>query len=487
MRPAMARRFLLLVSSATASLILAAAGEASAEETAVFCSESNVTCETAPIAFSKEIVLPIQAGFDTGWVPQGSPLQVHLFAQLYANSRVDLAGYLETTWPDALTVAAYPQPGAGYMGIHYGVEIGAEAMVSVTVLGQTYTWQGDIPGVPQFDFQVEEAGTFDPWAFDGVSIDGSTMEATLFQVSATDFIGVNIPGLDGGFELNTYIELKATYQTDAIEVVRNPGEAPLEGGDITSMDLVTFDTYAGEPGVDYAARPVGHIVYEGTLHLIPAFYIETIGPDFSIPIADIPIPFSFSQDEWTFDWAEVHVPLPDIEIGTEGPDVDPELVSVVDLGEVAIGDMKSSTVAFSNVGEQRLIGTPAFTPTTPEEMPMFNVAAALFDVQPGAEGTVQVTFSATEPGEFEDELVLASNDPDEPSRRILFKARVPQVDIPSDDDDDDGDDGPQGDFFAQGGGCSCDGPGAAGTQTGAGIFLVLLALAASRRGGRQDA
>src|SRR5687768_773015 len=106
----MSRRLLLLVSTATASLLLAAAGEAGAAETAVFCSESNVTCETAPVAFSKEIVLPIQAGFDTGWVPQGSPLQVHLWAQLWANSKVEMAGFLETTWPDALTLGAYAQP-----------------------------------------------------------------------------------------------------------------------------------------------------------------------------------------------------------------------------------------------------------------------------------------------------------------------------------------------------------------------------------------
>jgi hypothetical protein len=289
-----------------------------AAETAEYCSETDMTCETAPIAFSKEIVLPVQGGFDTGWVPQGSPLQVHLWAQLWANSYVDLAGRLETTWPDALTLDAIPDPGGGELGIHYGVDIGAQAHVEVTVLGQTFDWTGDIPYVPQFDFQVEASNTFDPWGFEGISVEGSTMEATIAQISATDFIGVNIPGLDGGFELNTYIELTATYRTTKIDVVRMPNEDAVTGGAIDAEGETTSDDYAGEHGIDYGVRPVGEVIYDGVLHLIPAFYIETIGPDFSIPIADIPIPFEFIQKDWEFDFAEVHVPLPDVELNQEG-------------------------------------------------------------------------------------------------------------------------------------------------------------------------
>src|SRR4051812_43580573 len=90
-----------------------------ADETATPCAPDATECERAPIAFSKQIALPVRGGFDTGWVPQGSALQVHLVAELFANSKVDLAGTLDTSWPDALTLATPGTPGAGSLGIHY--------------------------------------------------------------------------------------------------------------------------------------------------------------------------------------------------------------------------------------------------------------------------------------------------------------------------------------------------------------------------------
>ncbi|MFN9975798.1 MAG: hypothetical protein ACK58T_38490, partial [Phycisphaerae bacterium] len=36
--------------------------------------------QPAPIAFSREAELPVAGGFDTGWIPADSPLQVHLVA-----------------------------------------------------------------------------------------------------------------------------------------------------------------------------------------------------------------------------------------------------------------------------------------------------------------------------------------------------------------------------------------------------------------------
>lgn len=455
------------------------APEASAAETAVYCSDLDRTCETAPIAFSKEVVLPVQAGFDTGWVPQNSPLQVHLWAQLWANSRIDLAGDLETTWPEALTLETIPTPGAGNMSIHYGVDIGAQASVSITVLGQTFNWTGDIPYVPQFDFQVEASNAFDPWAFEGVSVNGSTMEATIAQVSVESFLPLDIPGLDGGFELNTYIDLTATYRTTQIEITRLPDGTLVEGGEILSEDDTTTDLYSGETSVDYAVRPVGEVVYDGVLHLIPAFYIETIGPDFSIPIADIPIPFQFVQKDWEFDPAEVHVPLPDLELEEEGADVDPDEVLIVDLGEVALGDAASTDIALANLGDALLAGGASLAVAGPEDISDFSLTHGVFEIDPGAEAPLSVTFSASEPGEFAASLIVASNDPDEPVRTLEVRARV--VD-PQDIDDGDGDGDDDGgdvldDAFPRGGGCACEIVDGGASSRGTFAFVAFAALA----------
>jgi len=176
-----------------ASCLAAAAGlatsDAAAQVVAIPCEADPLVCLDGPLAFSKvKEALPVSGGFDTGWIPQGSPLQVHLAAGLWAETEVSLLGDLRTSWPEVLEQRAVGTPGGGALGIHYGAEITAEARFEVEVLGQTFTWEGDIPYVPQFDFQVEQEQTFDPWAFDGFTVSGVTDQQTLATVDITDLV-----------------------------------------------------------------------------------------------------------------------------------------------------------------------------------------------------------------------------------------------------------------------------------------------------------
>ena len=450
----------------SAGLLVSLPALASAEEVAEPCEPDALMCQAGPVAFHEELELPIQGGFDTGWVPQGSPLQVHFWAQLYASTFVDLAGELETSWPEALALEAVPTPGAGALGIHYGVDIGGEAMVQVEVLGQTYSWTGDIPYVPQFDFQVENQTTFDPWAFDGVTVGGSTMQETLFQVDVTSFIGIDIPGLSGGIELDVMMDLDATYRTEQIRVLEPDGMLVAGGAILSASPPVTNALYLGGPSVEYDVQPVGTIVYDGTLHLIPAFYIDTIGPDFSIPVADIPIPFSIDQKNFPFDAARVHVPLPDIELPADdappsGGEFDlPD--NGLDFGQVWVGTSAPLALEIHNLGEAKLVASAAASD------PAFVLAASELTLTPGAKASFIVNFEPTTEGDFSATLVLASNDPDEPTREVTLRGvAVPQGEdlgptVPAEvlDEDDDG--------------CNCR---SAGTSRGSGAALGFAALA----------
>lgn len=396
--------------------------DAGAFELAARCADNLPKCEGANIAFSKTVALPVQGGFDTGWVPANSPLQVHLFAQLYAESSVDLAGKLRTSWPEPLTLATPGTPGAGALSIHYGVDVGAEAALTITVLGQTYSWTGDIPFVPQFDFQVDASETFDPWAFDGFSVDGSTMQETLAQVDVTDLIGASIPGLSGGFELDAYVDLAATYTTKQILLTRSDTGELILGGPITAQDDESLDGYLGGPSVDFDVQPKGEVLYDGNLHLVPAFYVELLGQSFSIPIADIPIPFSFLDKEWTFDPVTVHVPLPDITLGTGhtpgGAPDDPSAPRVVDLGQILVGDTRTMKLPIGNEGEENLVGTVA------SDEAQFVPAVADFSIDPGMTTTLEVDFTGAELGDFVGHVHLSSNDPDEPVRDVEIRIAV---------------------------------------------------------------
>ncbi|NUO53955.1 MAG: choice-of-anchor D domain-containing protein [Polyangiaceae bacterium] len=467
-----------VILSTSLVLVLSAPAVAFAEEVATPCDPDALTCQSGPVAFSKEIELPIAFGFDTGWVPNGSPLQVHLFANLYANSFVNLAGELETKWPESLTLEAVPKPGAGALGIHYGVDVGAEAHVEVEVLGQTYQWTGPIPYVPQIDFQVENETAFDPWAFDGVTVGGSTMQATLIQVDVTSFIGIDIPGLSGGFELDVAMDLDATYRTDQIRVFEPDGMI-VAGGAITANQPLTSSIFLGGPSADFDVQPVGTVVYDGTLHLIPAFFIDTIGPDFSIPIADIPIPFSIEQKDWQFDKASVHVPLPDIalpsddEVPMGGGEFPTPVTEVLDFGDVWVGTSKPLAIEIHNFGEAKLVSD-----VTASDAALVTATNEL-TVAPGAKASVVVNFEPTVAGQLVGTITFASNDPDEPSRTVEVHGNAveqavegeepPAVDEPDEDD-----------------GCNCEAAGSPSSSGSAAWLLAGLALVLGRRRRKQS-
>jgi len=389
---------------------------ARAGELAAYCAPDQPTCQVADLAFAKEVALPVQGGFDTGWVPQGSPLQVHLFAQLFASASVSMQGQLETTWPEALGYRTPGTPGTGAFDVHYGFEVGAEAMVEIEVFGQSFGWTGPIPYIPQFDFQVDSSTTFDPWAFEGVKVSGSTEELTLAQVSVESFLSLDIPGLDGGFELNTYVDLDATYRTTQIAISRSQDGEIVAGGVITADEDTTSDIYGGESAVNVSVQPSGEVIYEGVLHLVPAFYIETIGPDFSIPIADIPIPFSFTDKNWVFDAVDVRIPLPDIELARDTQMSGEFPAGPIDLGEVLIGEEKSVAIALSNEGEAQLVGEVTIAGAG------FAVDVATLDLDPSTAESYLVSFSPNEAGEVVATISFATNDPDEPLRTLEIYA-----------------------------------------------------------------
>src|SRR5690242_460678 len=84
-----------------ATLLMPASAEAKGPVPATPCNADPFFCERAGIQFDRVDALPIEWKFDTGWVPQNSPLQVHIWAGVYANTHVSLAGALVTTWPQA--------------------------------------------------------------------------------------------------------------------------------------------------------------------------------------------------------------------------------------------------------------------------------------------------------------------------------------------------------------------------------------------------
>lgn len=459
-----------LAIAASGAIGLAVESEALAyDQLAVPCAAAPWYCETAPIRFDHTDSLPIEFQFDTGWVPANSPLQVHIWAGLYAHTRVSVQGALETTWPESLTLATPGDKNGGGLAFRYGMETGAEAKLDVEVLGQKYSWTGDIPYSPQIDFQVKAEESFDAWAFDpGKTVSKKTLPQKVANVGLASIIGGSIPGIDGGFELDVAVELAVTYTTVRMVLQTTDGQ-PVSGGDILFANGKSSTLYTGGSNIELDVHPEGTLDYDGVLHLIPAFYIKLLGKSWNIPIADIPIEFPITKVDVPFDAQRVRVPLPDLVV-PEDP---------LDFGAVEIGQTKMLYYPLFNAGEAGAL------------LALTSSAPGIFQAE-GDDVTIEASdavdsvlrFSPTQPGEFTATIYAVSNDPSDPVQTFLVRgvaydgsvlASVEDAPAPAAD--------PSGDT----GGCACRAAGDASTSSAPLALASALGLAAVARRRRSRA
>jgi len=391
-------------------LTLLVPAAASAQIMAIPCKDDPYRCSIAGIDFSKKVEAPFTFDFDSGWVPLNSPVQVHLYGGLYAETEVKLSGFFQSKYPDALLLSTPGKPEGGELSFHYGLVVGAKGKVELDVGFDTFTWEGDLPYIPQIDFQVQGAEDFDSWAFDPpATLTSSTQPVTLAQIGIGDIIGVSIPGIDGGFQLDVAVDLTATYRTDRIVVERGDPLMSVAGGAIVTQDGVTNDPYTGETHEIFRVHPEGTVSYDGTIHLIPTFYVELLGQTWEIPIIDFPIDFPITDSEWIFDPQDVQIPFPDLR--------DPPLVW--DMGKVPVGLINKDKVPLTNKGEALLWVSGALAAEDKDGPFAVQDEPAL--VNDGESGGIDVFFAPQKPGPFEATVELETNDPDMPTLTITLK------------------------------------------------------------------
>jgi hypothetical protein len=464
-----------LASSLALGAALAALYPARAEAYDVLakpCAAEPLTCGTGSIAFSEVNALPIQFNFDTGWVPAGSPVQVHVFANVWANTHVSLTGALQTSWPAAMTLTA---PGdktdgvstkGGDFGFHYGADFGAQGMVSISIAGVSYNWEGNLPFVPQFDFEVEADQGFDAWGYaPGVTVSSTTMPQQLASIDVSDLIGVSIPGVDAGFALDVAIGLNATYITEQIVIDTTNGEL-VAGGPITSATGQSSTPFPGGGNIELDVHPEGTVDYNGVVHIIPTFWVSLLGDEWQIPVVDIPISFPITQDQWSFTPLRVHVPVPDLALS----------VQELDFGDVTVGDKSALTYQLWNAGEA--LASTSMTTSDALDFPLLDESVI---IDPTKTYQAGVEFIPQKRGPFTGQITVASNDPKTPVQLILLKGvGVEELVVPLPPPPE------SGESVDQPSGCACRTAGHAGGQdggrsTGAAGMALMAAMALVRR------
>ena len=418
---------------------------------ASMCSALEPQCERGPLAVSKLEKGPADFDYDTGWVPANSPIQIRVIAAIHDRTQVDLAGTLDSTWPDPITLTPKGTAGQGRISIDDGFVVSAQARFTVTVAGKTYSWTGNIPYLPNVNLLAQGSQTFDPWAWhgkgDAPGVSATTATQKIAQVDLVSLI-TNIPGISGGFELDGAATFSAWYDTLRIAFDEQNGASPIPLVDpnVASSRLLISPT----PSFDTSVFIHGEVVRQVTLHFIPAFYFSILGSDFTLPLADLPLPLPASTPEpWDFDPVAMHVPLPEIQLDH----------TVIDVGDIPVGVATDESIGVSDVGEELLV----VTADTPAPMASL-VNAAHFSVSPKQSSTFKVAIAPDAVGPFDVLVHFASNDPLSPDTAVHILGNAVN-----------------GPGVGMSGGCACETSPAGGGARSAGLALLAVLGAVLRR------
>lgn len=409
-----------------AALVVLVAGTRAHAEV-VRCSTGDADVHYHSEAFS-------QLSGDTGWFPASSPAQLRLTARLAGQTTVAMGMAATACWDGPMTASVAGRAQAGMLDFAYGAELHLFAQVHTSVLGHQFDWSGEIP-LPT-DYLVGHTTTFDPTLLPGAAVDHVSGSDTTSPITllSTDLIGdyIGIPGISGGLHLDAVGDLTTSYRTTQVG---------LGGGAIAAVDGTTgiaTPTNGFGPALDLPAAANGVVTYHPALTFNAGFNVKILGitvTNFTLYSLTVPLPHV--DDAVVLAGDHAHIPLP------KAP---PLAGAHVDFAGGA-----TQTLAIHNAGEAPLMieGSSA------------GVTAPLVTIAPGQDLALVLTATAA----FSDgELVLATNDPNQPSVTITVGRDIGGTGLPGGDD-----------AAGQHAGCN------AGGHQGAAIALALLAILRRRR------
>jgi MYXO-CTERM domain-containing protein len=361
------------------------------------CPGGAIGCARAAIAYSRRVGSPVEFDVDTGWWPSGSPVQVRFQSALAGHTRIDAAGELESAWPEPMTLRADGTPGTGLLETDYGIVLDARVRLHLDVSGTMYDWEGSVPYVPMIDFRAMASTAFDPWAWEPVSVRGSTMRQHIADIPLSDAF-ISIPGIEGGLSFDAQADLASDYHSTQITF----------GGDadpITATADHTLAYFAAGPSVDYFPRLEGQLDQTITLRIYPSLYVSLLGRRWMVDLFELPVDIGPIAQNWIFDPSRAHLVLPDVE----------RTNIVVDFGDVPVGTRATDGVPFDSVGDVDL------WVRSPMAASGFAYPRVSATVAPHSTVTFPVEFAPTTEGFVEVRVPFQTNDPDTPAVYVTLR------------------------------------------------------------------
>ena len=421
---------------------------------AELCADSNYC---VPMALENEsgdgLFDPI--GFDTGFVPGGSPFQIRAALNLGAASAVSLYGDLVAYAPPSIELALRAATNGGLLEMDFGFEMGIQARIDA--LGIRETFSIPIPYLPQ-DLRFFAFEHFQPFLLG----DEASPVTVSDEIDRFDLISINIvdyvaPGVGFFVEGNIKIAASGRLNTSYRSVKLNVDEVGEIVSDGERLRLLPSSPEGYGPGRDLRVQLFGNLTYNGRLLLFPAIEMKVLGMGvFEESLAEIPISLVNTGGEVVFPEQVFRLGFPDIALSP----------LVVDFGEVAPGSSATRYLRIENRGEMDLAWT--FDPSEGSFGP-FRPAGQL---RAGASSTITLLYLGSGLGPESGVLTIHTNDPDTPtlSVAVMGSSLPPLGQGPDEDEEEDEEEEPEEDADAgvpdpdagdeddrvAYGGCSCD-------------------------------
>ena len=417
--------------------------ECSLVATALFAArtaDADVTrCSTGEADVHYQNMLFNTMSGDTGWFPQGYAAQLKLTARVAGQTTVAVGLAPKACWDGPMTVTVPGRADAGLLDFAYGAELHLYGQVHKSVLGYQFDWEGEIPLAT--DYLLGHTSTFSSSLLPGGEVEqvSGTDTTSPLKLIGTDLIGnyIDIPGISGGLHLDAVGGMTTTYKTAKVTVASTAIETA--AGSVTMV--TPGDGFGGALELPVAAT--GSLRYAPTLTFNVGFNIKILGVqvvNFTLFSLTVPLPNINQTIDLAGDGAKVGLPKANPLAGAQA-----------DFSQGA-----RQTLAIRNTGTAPLMIEPTSLPA--------GVTAETITIAPGSDAAYAVEAAASALSSGTAELVLATNDPNQPSVTVKLGRDIGGTGLPSDDDS------------GQSSGCA-----AGGSRDARSLALVLLAIAAIRR------
>ncbi len=350
---------------------------------------------------------------DSGWVPDGSPIQVRFQFHLGCGYYVVMNGYAVMTWP--------PRPGpylhfrgiprGGRYQLEYSVRMSARVRISIHEGGLDIEEEFDLPYIPDFNIGVYATKRFTPFLLEGsperpLVVEDQIPHTRLFRYDLMNLLEASgaIPPQDlVEAWLEIYIDGYVGSRFEGRKITVAVGEQNTEfpvpdlvftrEGQTERLPVSPEEMVGGLREAVYEAA----VVHYADISFYPHIKIEVAGYDvFEMDLFEIPIPIDDKEDYWVFDPAVFDFAFPDIAAPAR------LFVPPANLDSQSVTE-----VQVVNEGGRTLRGEARIDP------PFYLPPNTRFELEPGESTIIPVYFVPTIIGPVRKYLTFYSNDPDE--------------------------------------------------------------------------